>query len=247
MIVYRENKLKQSEKHKLHSLSNVTLLNHPNIHSKCYLNEESIIIGSMNLYEHSEINNREMGILAYQDSFDTIYEDAKEEIRDVIKASTIEKKSRFVLDKGFKINILVTDEALLRKYLDQINKVFVNKEFAIKTDKYGQTEIVCNPYYENMIVYLDYDIYENMEVKIRRARIKLLMSINKQIEMQTSFWDIQKDLGLDQFSIYWYKKKDINIYGNYKGYPEWGKLTFEQNLEKLKQGLNLIIDFLRKN
>jgi len=246
IIVYRENEMKSVEKDKLYSLPHVTLLNHPHIHTKCYMNEESIIIGSMNLYEHSEVYNREMGVLAHLDSFDTIYEDAKREIREVIKASTIEKKSHLVINNGFKINILTTDEELLRKYLDPINKVFVNKEFAIKPVDEDQTEIICNPYYENMIVYLDYDIYENSEVNIRRARIRLEMTIEKQIELQTRFWSNKERSGLDQFNIYWYKKKDINIYPKNQDYPQLGKMMFDQNIEKLKQGIDLMIDYLRK-
>ncbi len=41
-----------------------------NLHAKCYLNESECIISSLNLYEFSQINNNEMGILIrkYEDS-----------------------------------------------------------------------------------------------------------------------------------------------------------------------------------
>lgn len=42
ILIYREETMKQSEKEKLHSLSNLTILHHPNVHAKCYLNESSI-------------------------------------------------------------------------------------------------------------------------------------------------------------------------------------------------------------
>ena len=38
-----------------------------NLHAKCYLNEESCIVSSLNLYEFSQVNNNEMGILISKD------------------------------------------------------------------------------------------------------------------------------------------------------------------------------------
>jgi phosphatidylserine/phosphatidylglycerophosphate/cardiolipin synthase-like enzyme len=63
ILIYRENKLSVEEKNKLLLLNNISLLHHPNIHCKCYFNGDLLIIGSMNLYEYSEKNNREMGTL----------------------------------------------------------------------------------------------------------------------------------------------------------------------------------------
>lgn len=54
------------EREKLHSLDNLTIMNHPNVHAKCYLNDSSMIVCSMNLYEYSEKNNREMGFCLNQ-------------------------------------------------------------------------------------------------------------------------------------------------------------------------------------
>ena len=34
-----------------------------NLHAKCYLNESLCIITSLNLYEFSQVNNNEMGVL----------------------------------------------------------------------------------------------------------------------------------------------------------------------------------------
>ena len=66
-IVYRENKLPQEERKKLLTLDNLNLLHHPNVHAKCYLNEYFLIVTSMNMYEYSEKNNREMGVLLIDD------------------------------------------------------------------------------------------------------------------------------------------------------------------------------------
>jgi hypothetical protein len=42
--------------------SKVTIVFHDNLHAKCYLNEKSAIVTSINLYEYSMINNIEFGV-----------------------------------------------------------------------------------------------------------------------------------------------------------------------------------------
>ena len=63
VIIYRENKMKPRERAMLDVIDNLNLMHHPNIHAKCFYNEDYLLIGSMNLYEYSEKNNREMAIL----------------------------------------------------------------------------------------------------------------------------------------------------------------------------------------
>ncbi len=62
-IIHGKNELKPDEKKKLLSLPNVTLYFFENLHAKCYFSSTDMVITSMNLYEFSEKNNREMGIL----------------------------------------------------------------------------------------------------------------------------------------------------------------------------------------
>jgi hypothetical protein len=53
----------------------------PNLHAKCYLNEGTAIVTSMNLYEFSQQNNDEMGILVARSAdmklYQNIYEEAQ--------------------------------------------------------------------------------------------------------------------------------------------------------------------------
>jgi len=46
----------------LQGLKNVELCTLENLHAKCYLNHQTAIITSMNLYEYSQMNNTELGI-----------------------------------------------------------------------------------------------------------------------------------------------------------------------------------------
>ena len=55
-----------------------------NLHAKCYMNEEMCIITSLNLYEFSQVNNNEMGILIQRSEDGQLYKDAYEEAQRII-------------------------------------------------------------------------------------------------------------------------------------------------------------------
>lgn len=58
-----------------------------NLHAKCYLNEQAGIITSMNLYEFSQVNNNEMGILFVKDRDVDLYKETFEEAQRIIRIS----------------------------------------------------------------------------------------------------------------------------------------------------------------
>jgi len=58
-----------------------------NLHAKCYLNEELCIVTSLNLYEFSQVNNNEMGILIRRSDDAELYRDAYEEAQRIIRIS----------------------------------------------------------------------------------------------------------------------------------------------------------------
>jgi hypothetical protein len=62
LILFRENELTKEERNWLGSVTNVQLLPIKNLHAKCYINEKTALVTSMNLYEYSQINNHEIGI-----------------------------------------------------------------------------------------------------------------------------------------------------------------------------------------
>lgn len=89
-IYYGKNELDYSERQKLTQLRNIQLYFSDNLHAKCFYNEETMVITSMNMYEFSEKNNREMGILIIKSTDTKIYQDAVEESKS-IKASAIKE------------------------------------------------------------------------------------------------------------------------------------------------------------
>jgi phosphatidylserine/phosphatidylglycerophosphate/cardiolipin synthase-like enzyme len=88
-IIFGKQELAPTEMSFLEELKYVRLYFSKNLHAKCYLNESKMIIASMNLYEFSQQNNREMGILIdTEDEEDRkVYEDATKDIESMIHNS----------------------------------------------------------------------------------------------------------------------------------------------------------------
>ncbi|CAH1569228.1 phospholipase D family protein [Vibrio rotiferianus] len=86
-IVYGKSELQPDEINWLKGLSFVRTSFCKNLHAKCYMNESSCIITSLNLYEFSQVNNNEMGIFIDRDEDANIYKDAYEEAQRVIRIS----------------------------------------------------------------------------------------------------------------------------------------------------------------
>lgn len=86
-IIYGKDELKSNEKQTLSLMTNLSLYYFHNLHAKCYLNESEMVITSMNMYEFSEKNNREMGVLILRKEDSEVYDDAVLEIQSIIKSS----------------------------------------------------------------------------------------------------------------------------------------------------------------
>ncbi|MFH0846648.1 MAG: phospholipase D-like domain-containing protein [Chloroflexota bacterium] len=90
VLVYGKDDLKQGEKQKLQQLKNLSLCFPNSLHAKCYFNEESMVIASMNMYEFSETNNREMGVLIKKSDDAKLFVDAVREAESFIRDAKLE-------------------------------------------------------------------------------------------------------------------------------------------------------------
>jgi len=86
-IVYGKSELQPAETNWIKELSYVRTSFCKNLHAKCYLSENACIITSLNLYEFSQINNNEMGVLIKKESDEVMYKDAYEEAQRIIRIS----------------------------------------------------------------------------------------------------------------------------------------------------------------
>ncbi|MGA8848451.1 MAG: phospholipase D family protein [Dehalococcoidia bacterium] len=84
-VVYgKRRELEPETLKRLAELRNAKLYFLENLHAKCYFNEKSMVITSLNLLDSSEVNNREMGILITRQEDEAVYNDAVKEARMII-------------------------------------------------------------------------------------------------------------------------------------------------------------------
>ena len=86
-IVYGKSELQPQEIEWLRGLTYIRTSFCKNLHAKCYMNEEMCIVTSLNLYEFSQVNNNEMGILIQRREDAALYKDAYDEAQRIIRIS----------------------------------------------------------------------------------------------------------------------------------------------------------------
>lgn len=86
-IIFGKDELDYREKNSLAELENIELFYFENLHAKCYFNENSMIITSMNMYAFSENTNREMGVLISRVKDLELFENAMNETLSIVQSS----------------------------------------------------------------------------------------------------------------------------------------------------------------
>jgi PLD-like domain len=84
-IVFGKEELESEQELLLSELAGARLYFLPNLHAKCYFNEDRMVITSMNMYEFSEKHNRKMGVLL--EARESAYAEALREVDSIIAAS----------------------------------------------------------------------------------------------------------------------------------------------------------------
>nr|WP_245000515.1 phospholipase D family protein [Marinobacter daepoensis] len=110
-VVYGKSELQPNEINWLKELSFVRTSFCKNLHAKCYLNEDSCIITSLNLYEFSQVNNNEMGVWISRDDDSEMYRDAYEEAQRIIRVSDEVRISLEKVDKELDQSSEVSSES----------------------------------------------------------------------------------------------------------------------------------------
>ena len=95
-VIYGKNQLQPEENNWLESMASIRTSYCKNLHAKCYLNENEALLTSMNLYEFSQVNNNEMGILISREKEPDLYGEVWKEAQRIVRVSyeirvTVEK------------------------------------------------------------------------------------------------------------------------------------------------------------
>ncbi len=92
VVVCREGDLKADVRSDLKQLKNLELRFDENLHAKCFYNEESMVISSLNLYDYSQQNNREMGILLRLKDDHNVFNEARIEAEYIVDRATLDSQ-----------------------------------------------------------------------------------------------------------------------------------------------------------
>ncbi|EET2083464.1 phospholipase D family protein [Escherichia coli] len=133
-IVFGKKELNQDVFSWLNTLSNFYLGYCENLHAKCYASESMAIISSLNLYDFSQINNYELGVLLSSDD-GQCFSDCMTEINHILRVSTERKLTDLSSSDSFK---KLSVPALAKKYncsSERIHSRLVEMGYLTKGDR----------------------------------------------------------------------------------------------------------------
>lgn len=86
-VVFGKSELSPEQNEWLSSTPSIRTSFCTNLHAKCYLSEKKALLTSMNLYEFSQVNNREMGVLVDRGDDGPLYDEIYAEAQAILRAS----------------------------------------------------------------------------------------------------------------------------------------------------------------
>ena len=106
IVVCRENdsgkNLGDKVRSDLRQLKKLELRFDDDLHAKCFYNEKSMVITSLNLYEHSQQNNREMGVLLSLEDDSNIFKEALNEAEFIVRNAKKDSPIRNIIREAVK-------------------------------------------------------------------------------------------------------------------------------------------------
>ena len=135
-IVYGKTKLLKSQEQRLIKLNNCRVIFLENLHAKVFINEYRGIIGSMNLYEYSEINNFELGIHFTRKNDLDLWDSALYEADLIADSGVVEKESKFmkqIIEEKKIINSIIKGDNKFRLENYPIANIDVTKKYGFVT------------------------------------------------------------------------------------------------------------------
>ena len=93
-LIYGKDQLHEDQRKLLSELNNLNLYFKNNLHAKCYFNEDMMVISSMNMYEFSEKNNREMGVLTTKNKDEELFKEGCDETASIVSSSEVIRSSK---------------------------------------------------------------------------------------------------------------------------------------------------------
>lgn len=148
-IYYGNTTLKPTESEWLKEIEGLRIFQKKNLHAKCYLNENKAIISSMNLYDYSQNNNIEMGVLIDRNDNEKDWQNLMEDISNLRVNGTIINISDLLNGQTIeKTDIEEVREKL--SYQQQLEKYVLESYRTAKSTEIRQSETEILP---NELIY----------------------------------------------------------------------------------------------
>lgn len=167
VVIYGKDNLVREEIEKLLVLEHLHLLYCENLHAKCYVNDDKIVLSSMNLYEYSERNNREMGIMLNKFEDSEAFDDVLDEIESIINSSsTIKEKLYNPCNKHSFVGVTISHLIVLRSILEE--------SYSEKSWHMEKSFIKCN-FKEGVRLYVDHRIIVRFDSNTLFHKLRILL------------------------------------------------------------------------
>ncbi|MEQ3694101.1 MAG: phospholipase D family protein [Thalassolituus sp.] len=86
-VVYGKKEMADSELSWFAEYPDIALHYSHNLHAKCYMTDSYAIVCSLNLYEYSQVNNHEMGVLLSRNDDEQAFADCFTNVSSIVKSS----------------------------------------------------------------------------------------------------------------------------------------------------------------
>lgn len=165
IVICREKSLTDEERGNLKKLKNLELRFDEDLHAKCFYNETSMVITSLNLYEHSQQHNREMGILLNSKEDSSVFKEALSEADFIVSRAKKDSTTRSLVSDSAKAAksavVLPTKDGVRRTGIPSRAK---NQGYCIRCGKsitYDLTAPYCPDCYRVWNKYKDPEYFED--------------------------------------------------------------------------------------
>jgi len=176
-IIHRSDApLKNEDLVFLQNLKNINIYSCDDLHAKCYLNENFGVISTMNMYEHSQTSNWEMGVKFSKEVDNELYHKTLEEIIRIVEQSTKQSPNNSTLknktqkpksdwNKNQQKMSPTLKKPLKKGFLDKItDSVFGEAGYCIRCGEvieYNPEKPFCDKCYQLWVKYSNPNYREN--------------------------------------------------------------------------------------
>lgn len=109
-LICRKDDIKPEEMDALNKITRLELFDLPNLHANCIYNEKTMVITSLNLFDYTQINNRDMGALISADKDPAAFMSAVHETEYMMQLATL-VKANMILARTRREPVLVPSGA----------------------------------------------------------------------------------------------------------------------------------------